>query len=95
MGLNPVTPGLRAIHYNARSVGKVTVGVQPGDELHVPDGVADQLLAADPHFREGPAPDGLADAIREAEAPAPVEEAPVEDEAKPAKAPRARKSAKP
>lgn len=49
--LNPITPGLRALHYDSNQVAKVQIQVQPGDVLHVSDDVADQLQRADTHFK--------------------------------------------
>ena len=50
--LKPPTPGLRRIHYDAVSVAKVQLSVQPGDELVVSDDVAEQLLAASRQFKD-------------------------------------------
>jgi hypothetical protein len=52
--MNPITPGLRPIHYDARSAGKVTLVIQPGDKLEVSDDVASQLKAASPQFKDAP-----------------------------------------
>ncbi|MEM9516035.1 MAG: hypothetical protein AAGA42_14380 [Actinomycetota bacterium] len=79
MGLKEPIPGLRSIHYDARSPAKVSVVVQPGDTLVVSDDVAVQLEKASQQFKPA------ADAI----------EPPVEDEQpkKPAKKATARKKA--
>lgn len=58
MGLNPIGGGLRHIHYDARSAAKVALVVQPGDELHVSDDVAAQLVAASPQFKDATATAG-------------------------------------
>ncbi len=54
MGLHEPVPGLRPlvrVHHDANSAKRVEV-VVPGDAvLEVPAEVADQLAAADPHFR--------------------------------------------
>lgn len=78
MPLNPVEPGLHRLRYDSKSVAKVNVHVQPGDELAVSEDVAAQLVAADPHFKPVGEPD----------------EAKTEDESKPArKSTRAKKNA--
>lgn len=100
MELTPPTAGLRRIRYDARSVAKVELRVQPGDTLEVPAGVAEQLLVASPQFRDvdavpaardepAPATDAVdpAPASDADPAPAPVADA---DTAKP----RGRKNAK-
>ena len=46
MGLNPPGAGLRRIGNTTKSVAKASLMVQPGDELHVSDDVADQLVGA-------------------------------------------------
>lgn len=51
MALNPIQPGLRALHYDSKQVAKVQIQVQPGDVLHVSDDLADQLQRADTHFK--------------------------------------------
>lgn len=56
MPLNEITPGLRPIHYSGRSPVKAQVIVADGDELHVSDDVAEQLLAQSAQFKDGPAP---------------------------------------
>ncbi len=48
--MNAPKSGLRRLFYNAKSVAKVSLSVQPGDVLEVSDDVAAQLVAADPHF---------------------------------------------
>ena len=52
MSLNPITTGLRNMHYDASSAAKVQIVVQPGDTLTVSDDVADQLVAASPQFKD-------------------------------------------
>jgi hypothetical protein len=54
--LKPPTSGLRVLHLNAVSPAKVALVVAPGDELHVSEDVAEQLIAADGHFADGPSP---------------------------------------
>ena len=56
MALNPIDPKLRTIHHDAVSAAKVTVVVQPGAELTVPDDVADQLTKSSPQFKDKAAP---------------------------------------
>jgi len=51
MALNPPEAGLHRLRYDSKSVAKVQLAVQPGDELVVSDDVAKQLVAADPHFK--------------------------------------------
>ena len=51
MSLNPVKPGLRAIHHNAVSASKVYLSIPAGDVLVVSDVVADQLVAASRQFQ--------------------------------------------
>lgn len=46
------TPGLRAIHYDARSAAKVNLSVAAGDVIVADGDVADQLLAASTQFKE-------------------------------------------
>ena len=49
--MNAPTPGLRRLYNRTKSVAKVEIRVQPGDEIHVPDDVADGLLnGLDSHF---------------------------------------------
>jgi hypothetical protein len=82
--LHDPKPGLRALFLDAKSAAKVELRVQPGDELHVSDDVADQLVAADPHFR------AVGD-VRSKGAPAPaddVDDEPVDDEPVDTPAPR-------
>lgn len=59
MALNPPVPGLtapqsalRRISYDATSAAKVSLIVQPGDQLEVSDDVAAQLLAASGQFKD-------------------------------------------
>jgi hypothetical protein len=47
---------LRPVHYDARSVGKFQVVVNPGDTLVVSDEVAAQLVAQSGQIKEGVAP---------------------------------------
>lgn len=47
---NPV-PGLRRLRHNANSPKRVEVIMPAGAELEVPEEVAAQLVAADPHFQ--------------------------------------------
>lgn len=63
MALNPPTPGLtapdsglRSIFYDATSPAKLSLIVQPGDQLDVSDDVAAQLLASSQQFKDGAAP---------------------------------------
>lgn len=56
MALHPIHPGLRPIHYDAVSAAKVTIVVQPDDELVVSDDIAGQLLAASVQFKDRPKP---------------------------------------
>lgn len=58
MGLNPITPGLRRIDYDARSAAKVQLTIQPGDTLAVSDDVAEQLLRESPQFKDADATQG-------------------------------------
>ena len=86
MALNLPVPGLRPVHYNARSAAKVQLTVQPGDTLIVSDDVADQLVQGSAQFKvdELP-PDESAPVTEEAPAEAPAEEPePVEPEPEPA-----------
>lgn len=53
MALDPPIPGLRPLHYDARSPAKVQLIVQPGDELVVSDDVADQLQRQSLQFKSG------------------------------------------
>lgn len=46
------TPGLRSIHYDARSTAKLQLHVAAGDVIVADDDVADQLLAASTQFKE-------------------------------------------
>lgn len=63
MALNPIRGGLRPLRYDSNQVAKVQIQVQPGDELHVSDDIADQLQRADTHFK--PIVDDLpADAVQ-------------------------------
>ena len=57
MALKHPTPGLRTIHYWGVSTGKAQINVNLGDELHVPEGVAEQLFAQSAQFKDGPAPE--------------------------------------
>lgn len=57
MALKHPTPGLRTIHYWGVSTGKAQINVNAGDELHVPEGVAEQLFAQSAQFKDGPAPE--------------------------------------
>jgi hypothetical protein len=52
MALNPPGAGLRRIRYDAKSTAKVQVHVAPGDELHVSDDVAAQLLLQSAQFKD-------------------------------------------
>jgi hypothetical protein len=52
--MNPPVPGLRTIHYDARSAAKVNLSIHPGETLTVSDDVADQLTAASPQFKDAP-----------------------------------------
>jgi len=52
--MNPVTPGLRPIKYDGRSAAKVSLVIQPGDDLEVSADVAGQLLATSPQFKAKP-----------------------------------------
>lgn len=79
MGMNPITPGLRRINYDARSAAKVQIVVQPGDVLEVSDDVADQLLRSSPQFKDAATPVTTGTPAA-GEAPA-VDEAPVADDA--------------
>lgn len=79
MALKPPTPGLRRIHYDARSVGKVDLRVQDCDVLDVSPGIADQLLAASAQFKEGDPP--VRDVEPDDEAPADAEDTPQADDA--------------
>jgi len=56
-------PGLRRVRYDAVSVAKISLTVQPGDVLDVSDDVAAQLFAASAQFKDGdaPAPDPKVD----------------------------------
>lgn len=68
MGLRPINPGLRTIHYWGVSTGKAQINVNQGDELTVPESVAEQLFAQSGQFKDGPAPvAGLTDTEREAD----------------------------
>lgn len=55
MSLRPPTPGLRSLHYDARSAAKVELVIQPGDTLVVSDDVAAQLQRSSPQFKDGTA----------------------------------------
>lgn len=56
--LRPIDPGLRdpdrrrRLYLDSAQPSKVTLTVPPGDELDVSDVVADQLTAADGHFKD-------------------------------------------
>lgn len=69
MALNPISPGLRSVRYDAVSPAKVSLSVQPGEVLEVSDDIAGQLVAQSQQFKTA--------------APAPVVE--VESDAKPVK----------
>jgi len=56
MALNPPTPSLRRLYYDAVSPAKVQIVVQPGDALHVSDDVAGQLIAGSAQFKDADAP---------------------------------------
>lgn len=56
MPLNPPVPGLRPMHYDARSPAKVELVVQPGDTLVVSDEVAEQLERASAQFKPAEQP---------------------------------------
>ncbi len=56
MGLREPIPGLRPITYDARSATKVTVTINPGDELEVPEHIAEQLTKTSPQFKAKKAP---------------------------------------
>src|SRR4249920_1253319 len=47
--MTPPVPGLRLL-YNSKSAGKVSLSVQPGEDLTVSEDIAAQLQAADGHF---------------------------------------------
>lgn len=70
MALNPPTPGLRTLHWFGKTPFKGNVVAELGDEMTVPDGIADQLSAQSTQWKDGPAPD-----------PQPEVEAEPEDEA--------------
>lgn len=57
MSLKTPTPGLHSMHYDAVSPAKVSLVVQPGDEMVVSADVAAQLAATSPQFKDvTPAP---------------------------------------
>ena len=56
MALNPPAAGLRRIYYDAKSTAKVQLHVAPGDELHVSDDVASQLLLQSAQFKDADNP---------------------------------------
>lgn len=57
MSLTPPKAGLRRLFNDSKQVAKITVVVEAGAELVVPDDLAEQLLIGyGNHFREGAAP---------------------------------------
>lgn len=52
MGLRPINPGPRTIHYVGNDVGKVSLVIPADDTLVVSDEVAKQLLAAATQFHD-------------------------------------------
>ena len=52
MSLKTPTPGLHSMHYDAVSPAKVSLVVQPGDEMVVSADVAAQLAATSPQFKD-------------------------------------------
>lgn len=96
MALKLPVPGLRPVHYNARSAAKVQLTVQPGDTLIVSDDVAAQLAQGSAQFKvdELPPDESEPEAV---EAPVTEPESvdvppAVEPEPVPVKKPRAKKS---
>lgn len=54
MALNTPVPGLRHVRHNANSPKRVELVIPALAELDVPEEVAAQLVAADPHFEVAP-----------------------------------------
>ena len=70
MALNPISPGLRSLRYDAVSPAKVSLSVQPGEVLEVSDDIAGQLVAQSQQFKladVAPAPEPTPDPVVEAE----------------------------